>query len=125
MTLWSIARSPLIMGGDLRHLDQATLDLLTNPEVIAVNQHSSDNRPHFLADDTRIWSARHPDGDTYLALFNTAGKPRELSVPLSQLDLRGTVHVRDCWARTDAGTAAGRIARTVPSHGAVLLRLSG
>ena len=125
MTLWSIARSPLIMGGDLRHLDQATLDLLTNPEVIAVNQQSSDNRPHFLADDTRIWSARHPDGDTYLALFNTAAKPREISIALSQLGLRGTVRVRDCWARADAGTATGRIVRNVPSHGAALLRLSG
>jgi len=125
MTLWSIARSPLIMGGDLRHLDQATIDLLTNPEVIAVNQQSSDNRPHFLADDTRIWSARHPDGDTYLALFNTAAKPREISIALSQLGLRGTVRVRDCWARADAGTATGRIVRNVPSHGAALLRLSG
>jgi hypothetical protein len=124
MTLWSIARSPLIMGGDLRHLDQATLDLLTNPEVIAVNQQSSDNCPHFLADDMRTWSARHPDGDTYLALFNTAGKPREISIALSQLDLHGTVRVRDCWARADAGTATGRIARNVPSHGAALLRLS-
>jgi hypothetical protein len=125
MTLWSIARSPLIMGGDLRHLDQATLDLLTNPEVIAVNQRSSGNRPHFLADDTRIWSARHPGGDTYLALFNTAGKPREIAVGLDQLGLRGTVRVRDCWTRADAGTATGRIARTVPSHGAALLRVSG
>ena len=113
------------MGGDLRHLDQATLDLLTNPEVIAVNQQSRDNRPLFLADDTRFWSARHPDGDTYLALFNTAGKSRDISIALSQLGLRGTVRVRDCWARADAGTATGRIARNVPSHGAALLRLSG
>ena len=45
MTLWSIARSPLIMGGDLRHLDAPTLALLTNPEVIAVNQASTANRP--------------------------------------------------------------------------------
>jgi len=125
MTLWSIARSPLIMGGDLRHLDQSTLDLLTNPEVIAVNQQSADNRPHFVADDTRIWSARHPAGDAYLALFNTAGKAREISIALSQLDLRGTVRVRDCWARANAGTATGRIVRNVPSHGAALLRLSG
>ena len=125
MTLWSIARSPLIMGGDLRHLDQATLDLLTNPEVIAVNQQSSDNRPHFLVDDTRLWSARAPGGDTYLALFNTTAKQREVSMALSQLDLRGTVRVRDCWARADAGAATGRIARSVPGHGAALLRLSG
>ncbi|SUJ24254.1 Alpha-galactosidase A precursor [Sphingomonas paucimobilis] len=46
MTLWSIARSPLIMGGDLRHLDAPTLALLTNRAVIAVNQASTDNQPH-------------------------------------------------------------------------------
>ena len=45
MTLWSIARSPLIMGGDLRHLDAPTLALLTNPEILAVNQASTGNQP--------------------------------------------------------------------------------
>jgi alpha-galactosidase len=57
MTLWSIARSPLIMGGDLRHLDAATLALLTNPEVMAVNQRSRANRPQRADEGTRIWSA--------------------------------------------------------------------
>jgi hypothetical protein len=57
MTLWSIARSPLIMGGDLRHLDAPTLALLTNRAVLAVNQASTDNRPHFVEDGARIWSA--------------------------------------------------------------------
>lgn len=46
------------MGRDLRHLDAATLALLTNREVLAVNQVSRDNQPHFEADGTRIWSAR-------------------------------------------------------------------
>src|SRR3954469_19913816 len=72
MTLWSIARSPLIMGGDLRHLDAPTLALLTNPEVLEVNQASSDNQPHFELDGTRIWSAKAENGDHYLALFNTS-----------------------------------------------------
>jgi hypothetical protein len=61
MTLWSIARSPLIMGGDLRHLDAPTLALLTNRAVLAVNQASTDNRPHFVEDGARIWSAT-PEG---------------------------------------------------------------
>ena len=60
MTLWSIARSPLIMGGDLRYLDAPTKALLTNPEVIAVNQASSGNTPHFVDDTARIWSAKKP-----------------------------------------------------------------
>ena len=123
MTLWSIARSPLIMGGDLRHLDPPTLALLTNREVIAVNQASRDNRPHFIADDTRIWSARAPDGDRYVALFNTGKTPLPVGIDLGLLGLKGNARVRDLWAGKDDGMAQGRLVRTLPSHGAGLYRL--
>jgi hypothetical protein len=72
MTLWSIARSPLIHGGDLTKTDPATLALLTNPEVIAVDQASADNRPLFDRDGLVAWTASVPgSADRYLALFNT------------------------------------------------------
>ena len=124
MTLWSIARSPLIMGGDLRHLDAATLALLTNRAVIAVNQASTDNRPHFLADDAPVWSARAPDGDRYVALFNTGDKPREIGIPLRDLDIAGAVGVRDLWSGRSIGRITDRLAQAIPSHGAGLYRLS-
>ncbi|WP_277969849.1 glycoside hydrolase family 27 protein [Sphingomonas echinoides] len=125
MTLWSIARSPLIMGGDLRHLDAATLALLTNREVLAVNQASTDNRPHFIADGTRVWSARADRSrDQYVALFNTTNAAMEVGLPLRELGVTGTVHVRDLWAGRELGTANGRIAGTIPSHGAGLYRIS-
>ncbi|QXQ06782.1 glycoside hydrolase family 27 protein [Sphingosinicellaceae bacterium] len=124
MTLWSIARSPLIMGGDLRHLDAPTTALLTNPEVIAVNQASSANRPHFIEDHTRIWSARAPGGDWYLALFNTGKEPREVGIELSALGVTGAVSVRDLWQRRADGSARGRVARSIAPHGAGLYRLS-
>lgn len=125
MTLWSIARSPLIMGGDLRHLDAPTLALLTNRAVLAVNQASTDNQPHFVEDGTRIWSAR-PEGsqDRYLALFNTTDKPKEVGIALRELGKTGTVRLRDLWTGQDAGTASGHVTRTVPSHGAALYRLT-
>lgn len=72
MTLWSIFRSPLIMGGDLTKLDDFTLSLLTNPEVIAVNQSSTRNRELFNRDGLIGWVADVPGStDRYLALFNT------------------------------------------------------
>src|SRR3546814_10712508 len=58
MTLWAIARSPLIMGGDLRALDPATLALLTNPEVIAVDQTSEDGHQLFREGNRVGWAAR-------------------------------------------------------------------
>lgn len=123
MTLWSIARSPLIMGGDLRHLDAATKALLTNPEVIAVNQASGENRPHFLEDHTRVWSARAENGDRYLALFNTGKEARDVGLDLGAIGVRGDITVRDLWERRPDGIATGRIARRIPAHGAGLYRL--
>ena len=125
MTLWSVARSPLIMGGDLRHLDAPTLALLTNREVLAVNQSSTDNRPHFIEDGARIWSARPEGGqDRYLALFNTTDKPKEIGIALRDLGKAGSVSVRDLWAGRSMGTASGRVAATLPPHGAGLYRLT-
>ncbi len=127
MTLWSIARSPLIMGGDLRHLDAPTLALLTNRAVLAVNQASTDNQPHFVADGTRIWSAR-PEGapgDRYLAFFNTSDAPREVGIALDQLKLAPGARVTDLWSGAVLGQAGARFAQTVPSHGAGLYRLRG
>nr|WP_183983347.1 glycoside hydrolase family 27 protein [Sphingomonas jinjuensis] len=124
MTLWSIARSPLIMGGDLRHLDAPTLALLTNREVIAVNQASRDSRPHFIEDGTRVWSATAANGDRYVALFNTGGASRDVRVPLAMLGLTGSVGVRDLWAGRADGKASGRLVRHLPAHGSGLYRLA-
>ena len=125
MTLWSIARSPLIMGGDLRYLDAPTLALLTNPEVLAVNQASTDNRPHFVEDGTRVWTARPASGEgRYLALFNTTDKAREVGVDFRWLGIEPQARVRDLWARADIGAARERFAALLPAHGAGLYRLN-
>jgi alpha-galactosidase len=127
MTLWSIARSPLIMGGDLRHLDEPTLALLTNREVLAVNQASTGNQPHFVEDGTRVWSAR-PEGkpaDRYLALFNTTGKPKTAGIGLRDLGLPDGVSARDLWSGQALGRVSDRVERTLPAHGSALLRLGG
>lgn len=75
MTLWSIARSPLIYGGDLVKTDKATLELLTNNEVLAVDQRSANGRPLFDHDDLVAWVADVPGTpDKYLAVFNRRGR---------------------------------------------------
>jgi alpha-galactosidase len=77
MTLWSIARSPLIHGGDMTKTDAFTLSLLTNDDVLAVNQRSVDNRQLFDRDGLIAWTARDPsNGDSYLAVFNTRDRLR-------------------------------------------------
>lgn len=91
MTLWSIARSPLMHGGDLTRTDAFTLSLLTNPEVIAVDQASANNRPLFDRDGLVAWTADVPGStDKYLAVFNardrvplTAANARFASAPVT------------------------------------------
>ncbi|HYO24092.1 MAG TPA: glycoside hydrolase family 27 protein, partial [Lacipirellulaceae bacterium] len=90
MTLWCIARSPLIMGGDLTQLDEFTLGLMTNPEVLAVNQQSSNNRQVFSREGLIAWTAEAPAGKgTYAALFNTLGGPVTATVTAGELGLSG------------------------------------
>jgi hypothetical protein len=77
MTLWSIARSPLMHGGDLTKTDEFTLSLLTNADVLAVNQKSLNNRPLLDRDELIAWTADVPgSGDKYLAVFNARDRVR-------------------------------------------------
>lgn len=128
MTLWSIARSPLIMGGDLRKLDDFTLSLLTNDDVLAVNRSSRDNRELFRKDGLAAWCAAAANGsDRYVALFNlrgSASRPSRVPVRLSELGLGGTVRVHDLWARRDVAELRETFAPAVPAHGAGFYRMS-
>ena len=130
MTLWSIARSPLIMGGDLRKLDDATEELLTNDEVLAVDRASRENREIRNNDGCVVWQAREAHGpDTYVAVFNTrdrdaAGGFRSVPVTLAELGLSGPHRIRDLWKRSDWVTTQDHFAPAIARHGAALLRLS-
>ena len=130
LSLWSIARSPLMIGADLTKLDPFTLSLLTNDEVIAVNQLSSNNRQLFYRDGFYGWVADVPgSADKYVALFNTrAAGAIEASaavpVKLAELGFSGKVRVRDLWRQKDLGSVANRFAPVINAHGAGLYRVS-
>ncbi len=128
LSLWSIARSPLMIGADLTKLDDFTLSLLTNDEVIAVNQHSSNNHELFHRDGFYGWVADVPgSGDKYLALFNTRATSETnapVPVKLSELGFDGSSRVRDLWQNKDLGVAANEFAPVINAHGAGLYRVS-
>ncbi|MFD0324973.1 hypothetical protein [Lysobacter gummosus] len=131
MTLWSIARSPLIHGGDLTRTDPFTLSLLTNDEVLAVNQDSAHNHQMFRTDDGLIaWVADAADGRSkYLAVFDTrdadaAAGSRPIPVELAALGLQGQVQVRDLWSHTQLKPVSGTFKPQVAPHGARLFRLT-
>jgi hypothetical protein len=124
LTLWSMIRSPLMMGGHLPENDALTLELLTNEEVIEVDQASERNREVLAEGTSVVWAADAPDGGTYVALFNRGETRREVSVPLAVLGVSGAFSVRDLWKRAPRGETSSRVAAEVDPHGAVLLKLS-
>jgi hypothetical protein len=124
MTLWSIFRSPLFMGGDLPSSDDWTTKLLTNPEVLAVNQHSSDHRPVISTESAVVWTSQPDDGrGYYVALFNLADKEQTLTFDWTKLDLpKSNYLVRDLWSLQDLGNAAALKVMLRP-HAAALYRV--
>ncbi|MCU0793218.1 MAG: glycoside hydrolase family 27 protein [Opitutaceae bacterium] len=127
LTLWSIARSPLMHGGDLTLTDDFTLSLLTNDEVLAVNQFSARNHQLFRTSAGHVaWLADIPySPDKYVALFNLADSgPAVVRVPLADLGLPpGSARVRDLWSHSDLPPAADALTAEVPAHGARLFRV--
>jgi alpha-galactosidase len=103
MTLWSIFRSPLIMGGNLTRLDDFTSSLLSNSEVLAVNQHSTDTRALITSADRAVWTAIPVAGrGLYVALFNLSDRPGTMHYDWSALGLSGQQYnTRDLWAHQE------------------------
>ena len=125
MTLWSIFRSPLVMGGDLPSLDPFTLSLLTNQEVIAVDQHSSNNRLLFTRGTQIAWTADVPGTkQKYVALFNLGEKPATIAVSWHQLGISGKSEVRDLWQKKNLGDFSGEFHAEINPHGAGLYKIS-
>lgn len=123
MTLWSIFRSPLMLGTELRGLDDWTLSLITNEEVIRVLKHSYGARQIMRTDDTVVWKSKDEDGSIYVAFFNTSFSKTYPSVSYRQLGLNGEYEVRDLWTHGGLGTVTERLGTELNPHGAALLRL--
>ncbi len=125
MTFWTIFRSPLIFGGHLPDNDQFTFDLITNPEVIYINQKSENNTQLFYKNNTRAWAADDPEsGDKFLALFNLNSSAKTITVTWSQLGISGDHNVKDIWSQTDLGIFNSQLSRSINVHGTGLYRIS-
>jgi len=131
MTLWCIARSPLIFGGDLPSLDPATLRLITNPDVIAVDQRSMNNHEAFHRGSIRAWVGDTPlwiahrtiVSPTYIAVFNLGDTEQDVNLRWSELGLpTGSFPIFNLWRHKQMGASDGLRAH-LPAHGSGLYRL--
>ncbi|HEX4232564.1 MAG TPA: glycoside hydrolase family 27 protein [Bryobacteraceae bacterium] len=125
ITLWSIIRSPLIMGGNLTRNDDWTTGLMTNREVLDVDQHSSSNRPIIVSNRTEVWSALPASGrGRYLAVFNRGDTALDVALGWNEFGLPGAKYdLRDLWEHKDLG-AANLLKLTLQPHASRLLLLS-
>lgn len=124
ITLWSIFRSPLMFGGDLPTSDEAAIALITNPEVLEVNQDSSGGHQAYSHGDTVAWTADAPGSNSkYVAVFNL-GEAKQ-SVDLKWWDVGISAKhaaVRDLWARSDLGVSE-QIRVLLAPHASVLYKV--
>ena len=125
MTLWSIFRSPLIFGGDLPSADAATLALLTNREVLDVNQNSSGNRQVLERGNVRVWLADAPGvKEKYTAVFNLGDAIETLRLDWNELEIQTTnPAVRDLWQHKNLGRHQ-HLDITLRPHASALYRLA-
>jgi hypothetical protein len=125
MTLWVMFPSPLMVGGDLTAADAWTTSLLTNPEVLAVDQSSTGNHPVLATDKIVVWLAKTADkGGHYVAAFNLQDSGQPVEYSWKQIGLDNTKYAqRNLWERKDLGIA-GSLKVALPPHGSVLYRVS-
>ena len=124
MTLWCIFRSPLMWGGNPEQMDPWTLSLLTNREVLEVDQHSVGNRAVIQNEKLVVWTARAASGKaSYVAVFNLDSAAQKAEIAWRDLGLTEGKHtVRDLWERKNLGSLT-RLRLDLPAHGCVLYRV--
>ncbi len=127
MSLWSILAAPLLAGNDLRNMPPAILEILTNREVIAVNQDKDGKQGRRItkSGDQEVWARPLFDGGQAIGLFSRGSTPAKITVKWSDLGLKSApARVKDLWAHSDLKLNGAEYSVTVPAHGVVLLRVA-
>jgi len=125
--LWAVLASPLIAGNDIRSMNSATQTILSNPNLIAINQDSLGLQATQVSNDgtRRVLAKKLANGDVAVALFNQGSGTTTISTTAAAIGLTGTSFtLRDAWTDTTS-TSTGAISATVPGHGTVVYRVSG
>jgi alpha-galactosidase len=121
ITLWTIARQPLMFGGDLPSSDDATRALITNDEVLAADQKATGSRKLLQHGDQIVWTSDAAGSKgKYVALFNAGQEPAALRVEWNDLGLSGPRTARDLWTHRDLGRLADALVATLPPHGSAM-----
>jgi len=124
ITLWCLLSAPLLIGCDLERLDPFTLNLLTNDEVLAIDQDPLGKQatPVITGGETQVWVKELADGANAIGIFNLGESPVSYTLELQALGLTGDVAIRDLWRQKDLGLCTTLFKTKVPAHGVILLK---
>ncbi len=121
MTLWSIFRSPLMIGGNMPDNDEFTTSLITNDDVLRVNQHSTNNKEISFRDGVSIWTADDKENKAkYIAILNVSDQISEVICTPEMLGISDQSAIRDIWKKAELGDLGKGLTMSVPAHGAML-----
>ncbi len=125
MSMWALMAAPLFYSGDMGRLDDFTLNVLCNAEVIDIDQDPLGKQGRIVRHtaDEFILAKPMEDGSLALGLFNLSDTDRPISITWADLGLSGPRNVRDVWRQKDAGSADGRYSASVGGHGVALVLL--
>lgn len=126
-SLWAILAAPLMAGNDLRNMSSEVKDILTNREVIAVDQDPLGMQGRRVArnGDQEVWAKQLVDGGRAVVLFNRSDKAAEITVSWTEIGYPEhlAANVRDLWAAKDIGKLSGKFSAEVESHGVVMVTI--
>jgi alpha-galactosidase len=126
-SLWALMAAPLIAGNDLRSMTPEIHDILTNKEVIAIDQDplGRQGRRVWKDGDLEVWSKQLQDGSRAVILLNRGASSHEITASWEQIGYPGhlSAAVRDLWAHKDLGKFTGKFSAPVESHGVVMLTI--
>jgi len=126
MSLWSMLAAPLIAGNDVRNMSPSIHDILTNREVIAIDQDKAGHQGKRIwqSGQLEIWTRELDGGDTAVAVFNRAPANVTVKFRWAEAGVPKTPScIRDLWRHTDQKGTGPEHAAKVPGHGVVLLRV--
>jgi alpha-galactosidase len=127
-SLWAIMAAPLMAGHDVRTMSPTTKEILTNAEVIAVDQDSLGRQGLLVSEsapELQVWAKPLADGSRAVALLNRSSAAAKITASLPRIGLHvDSVTVRDLWAHADRGRFGKEYATEVPPHAVVMLRIA-
>jgi PKD repeat protein len=125
VSLWALLSAPLLLGNDLTKLDDFTLNLITNDEVIAIDQDKLGKQASRVmnVDSVQVWKKDLADGNVAVGIFNVSTENKDFDLDFAKIGLKGKLKLRDVWRQRNIGEYEGNYKLRLPAHGVKLFKI--